>query len=134
MIFLLDTNVVSERTKATPSARVADFLRAVPAENIRVSSIVVAEVAQGVANNPTPALQKFLADVLTFPVADFGEFEALEWGTMTSQALLSGPPLKMRDSLIAATASARGWTVATRDTTDFSPFGVKLFNPWTDTL
>ena len=78
MIFILDTNVVSEQTKSNPSARVDAFLKSVPAENIRVSSIVVGEVAQGVANDPTPELEKFLADVLCFPMADFGEAEALE--------------------------------------------------------
>jgi predicted nucleic acid-binding protein len=57
-----------------------EFLRAIPADNVRVSSIVLAEIAQGVENNPTPNLQLFLAEVLTMPVADFGEAEALEWG------------------------------------------------------
>ncbi len=64
MIFLLDTNVLSERTKPKPDPAVIVFLRAVPVESIRVSSIVLAEVAQGVESNPTPALKTLLADLL----------------------------------------------------------------------
>ena len=130
MIYVLDTNVLSERTKASPDAGVEDFLRRVPAENVRVSAMALAEIAQGVENNPTPALRKFLAEVLTLPVADFGEREALEWGRITSAGLAAGLDMTVRDSVIAATAAANGWTVATRNTKDFDPLGVKLFNPW----
>ena len=68
------------------------------------------------------------------PVADFGEAEALEWGRMTSAAIKQGLEIEIRDTMIAATASARGWTVATRNIADFAQLGVNVFNPWTDKL
>ena len=49
-----------------------------PAETVRVSAMALAEIAQGVENNPTAALKTFLAEVLRLPVAAFGEDEALE--------------------------------------------------------
>ena len=134
MIYLLDTNVLSERTKRSPNAGVEDFLRRVPAETVRVSAMALAEIAQGVANNPTAGLKTFLAEVLRLPVAAFGEDEALEWGHMTSAGLAQGLPLAVRDTVIAATAAAHGWTVATRNTKDFAPLGVKTFNPWKERL
>jgi predicted nucleic acid-binding protein len=134
VIFLLDTNVLSENTKDSPDPSVIAFLRAVPVENIRLSTIVLAEIAQGVENNPTPALKEFLADVLALPLAEFGEMEALEWGRVTSAALNQGASLDIRDSFIAATASSRGWTVATRNTSDFAALGVQVFNPWVQKL
>ena len=134
MIFVLDTNVLSEGQKGTPNASVTAFLRAVPVENIRLSSVVLGEIAQGVENNPTPHLKAFLADVLALPLAEFGEAEALEWGRMTSAALKQGLSVTVRDSLIAATANVRGWTVATRNVTDFVPLGVQVFNPWTQRI
>lgn len=134
MIFLLDTNVLSEQAKSNPDAAVAAFLRSVPAESTWVSSIVLAEVAQGVENNPTPDLKSFLADVLALPLAPFGEAEALEWGRMTSQAIKRGLSVEHRDSMIAATAAVRGWTVATRNTADFAKLGVAVLNPWQDKL
>lgn len=134
MIFVLDTNVISERTKKKPDGSVAEFLHAVPVESIRLSSVVLAEIAQGVENNPTTELKSFLSDVLALPLAEFGEAEALEWGRITSAALKSGASIKLRDSFIAATAAVRGWTVATRNRADFKPFGVDLFDPWTQKL
>ena len=134
MIFLLDTNVLSESARACPDATVAAFLRRVPAENLRVSAIVLGEIAQGVENNPVPSLQEFLVDVRAMPIAEFGEAEALEWGRMTSVALKAGHSIQARDSMIAATAAVRGWTIATRNKADFTKLGVPVFDPWTDKL
>ncbi len=134
MIFVLDTNVLSERTKQSPAPKVEAFLRAVPIENVRLSAVVLAEIAQGVENNPTPQLKTFLADVLALPLAEFGEAEALEWGRMTSEGLRKGLSMQLRDTMIAATAAVRGWTVATRNTTDFAALAVQVFDPWTQTL
>jgi predicted nucleic acid-binding protein len=97
-----------------------------------VSAIVLGEIAQGVENNPVPDLKAFLADTRAMPIAKFGEVEALEWGRMVSAALKAGHSIEARDSMIAATATARGWTVATRNKADFQKFGVAVFDPWTD--
>jgi len=134
MIFVLDTNVLSEGLKASPDKNVTEFVRALPVENVRVCAVVLGEIAMGVELNPTPDLKAFLAEVLALPLAEFGEAEALEWGKRTSAALQSGAALNLRDTFIAATASVRGWTVATRNTPDFAPMGVQTFNPWTDKL
>ncbi len=134
MIFVLDTNVLSEGQKRSPDKSVTAFVRGLPLESIRLSAMVLGEIAQGVENNPTADLRSFLADVLALPLAEFGEAEALEWGRITSAALKAGHSLELRDSLIAATAAVRGWTVATRNTTDFARLGVQVFNPWTDKL
>jgi toxin FitB len=103
-------------------------LRRLPAENARVT---LAEIAQGVENNPTPALKQFLSEVLKMPLASFGEDEALEWGRMTSVGLAAGLKMEVRDTVIAATAAVHGWAIATRNTADFARLGVKVFNPWT---
>jgi predicted nucleic acid-binding protein len=134
VIYLLDTNILSERTRGRPSAKVISFLRKVPAADARVPAIVLGEIKQGVESNPTPELQQFLDDVLTLPVAPFDEPEALAWGELTSAALAQGRSVYVRDSLIAATARAHGWTVATRNDSDFAGFGVKVFNPLNEEL
>ena len=103
MIYLLDTDVLSERTKGSPNAGVDDFLRRVPAETVRVSAMALAEIAQGVENNPSAALKTFLAEVLRLPVAAFGEDEALEWGRLK---LLIGHWFFARPVLSAARVSA----------------------------
>ena len=134
MIYLLDTNVLSERTKNRPSSKVMSFLRKVPVADARVPAIVLGEIKQGVESNPTPELQQFLDDVLTLPVAPFDEVEALAWGELTAAALGQRRTVYVRDSLIAATAKAHGWTVATRNVSDFAGFGVNIFNPFVEQL
>ncbi len=134
MIYLLDTNVLSERTKPSPNPGVEDFLRRLPAENVRVSAMALAEIAQGVENNPTAALKVFLAEVLSLTIAPFGEDEALEWGRLTSTGLSRGLHLAVRDTVMAATAAAHSWTVATRNTKDFAKLGGRTFNPWKERL
>ena len=134
MIFVLDTNVLSERTKQSPEPAVEAFLRAVPIENVRLSTVVLAEIAQGVENNPTPQLKTFLADVLALPLAEFGQAEALEWGRITSEGFRKRLSMQLRDTMIAATAAVRGWTVATRNSKDFAPLAVQVFDPWTQKL
>ena len=134
MIYLLDTNVLSERTKKRPSPKVLTFLRKVPVADARVPAIVVGEINQGVQTIPTPELRTFLEDILTLPVAPFDELEALAWGEMTAEALAQGRTVYVRDSLIAATAKAHNWTVVTRNTGDFSGLGINVFNPFEEQL
>lgn len=134
MIFVFDTNVLSERLKSNPNSNVEDFLRRLPPENVRISAMTLAEIAQGVENNPTPLLRQFLSDVLTFPIAGFGEAEAVEWGRITSRGLSRGIRIEARDAIIAATAATHGWTIATRNISDFAPLGVKVFDPWKQRL
>lgn len=134
MIYLLDTNVLSERTRNRPSLKVMSFLRKVPAADARVPAIVLGEIKQGVESNPTAELRQFLDDVLTLPVAPFDELEALAWGELTAAALAQGRTVYVRDSLIAATARARNWTVATRNVRDFGGLGVKVFNPFDEQI
>jgi len=73
VIYLLDTNVLSERTKRHPSRLAMAFLRKIPVADARVPAIVLGEIKQGVYRNPTPELRQFLEDVLTLPVASFDE-------------------------------------------------------------
>ncbi len=58
----------------------------------------------------------------------------MEWGRLTSAALSKGLFPQARDAIIAASAAAHGWTIATRNQKDFQIFGVKVFDPWTQQL
>ncbi len=49
-----------------------------------------------------------------------------EWGRINVP-----DPLPVIDGLLAATARAHGWTLATRNTAGLSRCGAALFNPFT---
>src|SRR5437879_1345759 len=125
MRYLLDTNLLSKQD-THPKARnwiVQHQLQ------IGISSITVAEVAQGIEALPPgrrrAGLEVFLQEMLEdYPVVPFDTKEALAWGRYVVEA---GRPLPVRDSLIAATALANNLEVVTENTRDF-PF-VETVNP-----
>jgi toxin FitB len=57
---------------------------------------------------------------------------AERWGDLMAQARQSGFALSVMDGFFAATALDREFVLATRNTKDFAPLGVPLFDPWAD--
>jgi predicted nucleic acid-binding protein len=55
---------------------------------------------------------------------------AFAWGDLMAAAKRRGIGLSSMDGLVAATASAHGVILATRNTRDFRDLGVTLFDPW----
>jgi predicted nucleic acid-binding protein len=130
--YLLDTNVPSETTKRRPNQNVVAWLRADPVTHLSV--LTIGELRRGAwlqrHRNPEHAkLYVEQLDVLRrqhqgriHPIDE----DVIEcWATLP--AIRTFPVV---DSLIAATALARGLTVATRNIKDFADAGVPTFNPF----
>lgn len=138
MMFVLDTNVVSELRKVRAGKtdpNLAAWAESVDAAELFVSAITIMELELGVLaiERKDPAqgaiLRTWLEDhVLT----EFLE-RTLPVDTAVAQrcARLHVPDRRgERDALIAATALVHGMTVVTRNTADFEPTGVDILNPW----
>ncbi len=54
----------------------------------------------------------------------------LRWGELLARLRTRGRPIPVKDSLIAATALARGLVVVTRNRKDFEAAGVEIFDPF----
>lgn len=136
-MFLLDTNVISERSKAQPDERVRAWLAAHQVGETSLSVITLAELEQGILRlgdtKRAAELQDFLGRVevqFAGRILGIDRAVARTWANMTAAAIAAGQPLGYADSLIAATALTHGLTVVTRNERDFVPSGVSVINPW----
>lgn len=138
MLFLLDTNVVSELRKAGDGRadnRVTDWLDGEDATRFFLSVVTVMELDIGVGRieRRDPAqgvrLRQWMDGRVLPAFAD--RVLPIDLPVALRCARLHVPaPKAERDALIAATALVHGMTVVTRNVEDFRATGVPLVNPW----
>jgi len=138
--YLLDTNVLSEATRAQPDARVAEWLSARSADTLFISMVSVAEIRKGILllsegkkrRKLEGWLESELLPAFSGRVLPLGEEEMSEWATMQAEAEKRGHRLSVIDSLIAATARCHGLTIATRNIHDFRHCKIPVLDPWAE--
>ncbi len=132
--YLLDTNVISETRKARADGGVIAFLSAADTAGLFLSVLTLGELRKGVAarrrTDPGAADQLGAwVDGIETTFADrvlpVDGVIARRWGELSADRSLS-----VIDTLIAATAIARGLTLVTRNTRDVESTGVPLIDPW----
>lgn len=136
-MILLDTNVISEAMKPVPDDAVRAWLDEQAAETLYLSSVTIAELLYGIGALPggkrkdrlTEALdgvmELFADRVLPFDIA-----AARRYADLAVKARAAGRGFPTPDGYVAAIAAARGFAVATRDTSAFDAVGVAVINPW----
>jgi predicted nucleic acid-binding protein len=133
MIFVLDTNVVSELRKGRPHGAVLEFVAMQSAHDVTIAAVTAGEIQAGIEKTrrtqPAKAeeLEQWLIGLcssITVLPADAAVFRI--W----AQLMHTRPAHVSNDALIAATALHHGLTVATRNVRDFTPFGVLVTNPF----
>lgn len=136
--FLLDTCVISESTRSKASDNVLAWLDATSAEQLYISVITIAEIEQGIAHLGVGARARKLDTWLRATLVPLFESRTLDmdlavvrrWGRLQGEALRSGRPLAVIDSMLAATALEHDLSIVTRNTKDFAPLNIPLINPW----
>lgn len=138
MMYVLDTNVVSELRKARTGkidTNVATWSESMEASDLFISSITIMELELGILSvERRDAIQGSLLRSW-FEQHVLPEFSGRTLPVDTAVALrcarLHVPDKRgERDALIAATALVHGMTVVTRNVVDFEPTGVSIINPW----
>jgi predicted nucleic acid-binding protein len=133
--FLLDTNVISEIRKRRPNPGVIDWFESVDASDLFLSVLVLGEIRQGIARlavrDPEQAFVyeqwlKQLGNAYADRIIPVSARVADTWGRLNGPNQL--PPV---DSLLAATALVRDWTLVTRNTANVAGTGARLLNPFT---
>jgi hypothetical protein len=139
VIYLLDTNVVSEMRKirqGKADPQVSAWADSVEACDLYLSVISIHELELGVllAERRDPVQGASLRKWMNEQVLPAFAGRILDVDTVVAQrsAGLHAPgPRPFRDGLIAATALVHGMTVVTRNVDDFQLTGVTILNPWT---
>jgi predicted nucleic acid-binding protein len=142
MVWLLDTNILSELRRSRPEKKVLDFVAAQPLETLYVSSVTFAEIRFGIELLGDVNLRAQLNDWLAHKVRPMFEQRVLaisedimfKWRLLVEQGRKAGHTFSQPDLIIAATALHHGLTVVSRDIGDFQKASVPLFNPGIDTL
>lgn len=137
MRLLLDTNIISEVTKTTPSEALLHWLAEQSDQDLFISSLTVAEIRRGVLEKPAGKRRRELEAWFTGPegpqslfsgrVLPFDEKAGLVCAKLISAGKRRGRPRSAHDTIIAAIAEANECVVVTCNERDFE--GVKIINP-----
>lgn len=136
MKYLVDTNVLSELTRASPDPNVVNWMRDHENE-LHFSTITLGELRYGIAILPDgkrkTALQAWLsqtARLMEGTTLAFNRSVAYVWADLRAAAKSKGIDLPLADGMIAAIARRHELTVATRNTSDFEHAKIKTVNPY----
>ena len=137
-MIVLDTNVISELMRPQPDPAVMGWVAAQPRPSLYTTSINRAEILYGVAALPAgrrrdaydAVVAAIFAEELAGRVLPFDGAAAEHYARIVTARRAAGAPIEGFDGLIAATAAAAGFAVATRDVGGFEGCGVDVVNPW----
>lgn len=137
-MIVVDTNVISELWKVEPNPNVLAWIDAQAVETLYLSAVTVAELRYGLATMPVGKRRTIYQERLEYEVLPTFAGRVLAFDLDTSKAYADlmarareeGKAIGKADGYIAATASAHGLMVATRDISPFESAGLEIINPW----
>ena len=136
-MIIIDTNVVSELMKPSPSAAVIEWVRARTGSELYTTSITLAEILYGIARLPDGRRKELLrttaSDVFAAfedQVLPFDSSAATHYAEVVGGRDQIGLPIDGFDGQIASICRAHGAALATRNLRDFRHTDVTLIDPW----
>jgi toxin FitB len=142
MRYLLDTNVISNITKPTPSEPLLTWMSEQSDEDLYIASLTVAEIRRGVLEKPAGKRRDQLEAWFNGPegpqalfagrVLSFDEAAGLIWARLMAEVKAQGRPRSALDMIIAAVAEANSCVVVADNEKDF--IGVETVNPLRNVL
>jgi predicted nucleic acid-binding protein len=137
-LILLDTNVVSEPWRQTPSPAVVAWLDSQPADSLYLCTPVIAELRFGAERLAAGSRKDRLLDRIELlenegfqgRIFAFDLAAATAFGRIGASRERVGRRMEPVDAMIAAIAISHGMKLATRDTNDFADIGLDVINPF----
>ncbi|NDV89543.1 PIN domain-containing protein [Aurantimonas aggregata] len=140
MRYLLDTNIISNITKPTPSESLLAWMADQKDDDLFIASLTVAEIRRGVLEKPSGKRRDELENWFAGPdgpqmlfagrVLSFDERAGLIWARLMANGRAKGRTRSALDTIIAAVAEANDCIVVTDNEKDF--FDIKIVNPIRD--
>jgi len=137
MRYLLDTNIISDVTKASPSESLLAWMAAQNDDDLYISSLTVAEIRRGVLEKPAGKRRDQLEAWFGGPegpqalfagrVLPFDDTAGLIWPRLMAEGKAKGRLRSALDMIVAAIAEANGCVVVTDNEKDF--VGIETINP-----
>ncbi|MCL2712842.1 MAG: type II toxin-antitoxin system VapC family toxin [Methanomassiliicoccaceae archaeon] len=121
MTYYLDSNTLIFVLKGMNRA-VADKLNTTPPSEIKIPSIVLAELLTGVhkSNNSKKNMGSLIGLISPYEIIPFDEGASAEYGKMKAELETKGKIIGPNDLIIAATVLSRGGILVTNNTREFS--------------
>ena len=135
-MIVVDTNVVSELMRPSPSAVVVGWVRGNERE-LYTTSITLAEIRYGIERLADGRRKELLRSTAEEVFADFAErvlaFDAeaaMAYAMIVSGRDRAGLPIDGFDAQIASICHAHRAALATRNAKDFQDTGIDIIDPW----
>jgi len=135
--YLLDTNIISNATKAAPSEALVAWMSGQADEDLFISCLTLAEIRRGILEKPAGKkrreLERWFSGAEGPPalfagrVLPFDEKAGLVWARLMAEGTTRGRPRSPLDMIVAAVAEANDCLVVTENERDFA--GLKIVNP-----
>jgi toxin FitB len=137
-MIILDTNVLSELMRPTPSLRVVAWIAKQSATELFTTSITEAEIFYGLEllakgkrrEGLLAAAEAMFAEDLAGRILGFDSDAARAFSRIAAHRRTLGRPISHADAEIAAIAQVRGAKLATRSVADFEDCGLVAVDPW----
>jgi predicted nucleic acid-binding protein len=137
-MIILDTNVLSELMRPTPSPRVVAWVAKQPAAELFTTSITEGEIFYGIEllakgkrrESLLAAAEAMFAEDLAGRVVGFDSDGARAFSRIAAHRRTLGKPISHADAQIAGIAQVRGAKLATRNVADFEDCDLAAVDPW----
>lgn len=135
--YLLDTNIVSNVVKPSPSQALLAWMEECDDADLYIASLTLAEIHRGVLSKPAGRKREQLMAwfegaegpqaLFAGRILPFDEPAAAAWAQLMADGTAAGRPRSALDMIIAATAQANDCVIVTDNERDFA--GLAFINP-----
>lgn len=135
--YLLDTNIVSELIRPSPSPALIAWMAEQLDDALHISALTIAEIRRGILEKPSGKRRRELESWFASPdgppalfngrILSFDEPAAIGWARLMAEGTARGRPRSALDMIIAAIAEANDCVMVTANEKDF--VGLQIINP-----